>query len=351
MNQWEKNIRRTVPYVPGEQPQEEGIIKLNTNENPYPPSPGVFEAHKNIDVNRFALYPDPAAGELVRELESYYGLEEGQVFVGVGSDDVLALSFLTFFNSEKPILFPDITYSFYPVWADVYRIPYECPPLDENFNIRPEDYKRENGGVVIANPNAPTSIGLPCSVIEEIIQANQDVIVIVDEAYVDFGGETVLPLLEKYENLLIVRTYSKSRSLAGMRIGFAIGNKRLIQALSEIKESINSYTMSQEAIRIGAASLKDESYFRESLEKIVATRERTKGELEQRGFTVLPSQTNFLFARTDKMSGGELFEKLCEKKILVRHFNGERIRDYLRITVGTDEQMDKLLKAVDEILT
>lgn len=351
MNQWEKNIRRTVPYVPGEQPREEGIIKLNTNENPYPPSPGVFEAHKNININRFALYPDPGASELVEELERYYGLEKGQVFVGVGSDDVLSLTFLTFFNSEKPILFPDITYSFYPVWADVYRIPYECAKLDENFLICPEDYKKENGGVVIANPNAPTSIGMACSQIEEIIQANQDVIVVVDEAYVDFGGETVLPLLKKYENLLIVRTYSKSRSLAGMRIGFAMGNKRLIQALTDIKESINSYTMSQEAIRIGAASLKDEKYFQDNLKKIVATRERTKDELKQRGFAVLPSQTNFLFAKKDGISGEELFEKLRERKIIVRHFNGERIRDYLRITIGTDEQMDKLIKAIDDILT
>lgn len=350
MKKWEENIRKVVPYVPGEQPQEQNIIKLNTNENPYPPSPKVYEAHRTADIDRFALYPDPAASELVKALEKYYGLEEGQVFVGVGSDDVLSLSFLTFFNSEKPILFPDVTYSFYPVWADVYRIPFECPPLDENFRIRPEDYKKENGGIVIANPNAPTSIGMKSSEIEEILQANQDVIVIIDEAYVDFGGETVLPLLDKYENLLIVRTYSKSRSLAGMRIGFAMGNKRLIQAMTDVKESINSYTMTMESIRVGAASLADEEYFQDKLQKVMATRGRTKAELEKRGFAVLESQTNFLFAKHEKVSGQFLFDELRKEKIFVRHFNGERIKDYLRISVGTDEQMERLLAAVDKVL-
>lgn len=350
MNKWEENIRKVVPYVPGEQPQESGVIKLNTNENPYPPSPKVYEAHRKIEIDRYALYPDPAASELVTALEQYYGLEHGQVFVGVGSDDVLALSFLTFFNSDKPILFPDVTYSFYPVWADVYRIPYECPELDENFRIKLEDYRRENGGIVIANPNAPTSIGMKRSEVEEIISSNPDVIVIVDEAYVDFGGETVLPLLKKYENLLVVRTYSKSRSMAGARIGFAMGNKRLIQALTDVKESINSYTMTMESIRIGAASLEDEDYFQRNLRKIVETRESAKKELEKRGFAVLPSQTNFLFAAHQKAEGQYLFEELRQRKIFVRHFNGERIGNYLRITVGTDEQMKRLFEALDEIL-
>lgn len=351
MNKWEENIRKVVPYVPGEQPQEKNIIKLNTNENPYPPSPKVHEAHHTMDIDRFALYPDPAASELVKGLEAYYGLEEGQVFVGVGSDDVLALAFLTFFNSDKPILFPDVTYSFYPVWADVYRIPYECPPLDENFCISVSDYKRENGGIVIANPNAPTSIGLELSAIEEILQANPDVIVIVDEAYVDFGGETALPLLDKYENLLVVRTYSKSRSLAGMRIGFAMGNKRLIQAMTDVKESINSYTMTMESIRVGRASLDDEEYFQTNVKKIIDTRSRSTEQLEKRGFTVLPSQTNFLFTKKEGVSGQELFEKLRDRKIFVRHFGGERIKDYLRITIGTDEQMEALFAALDEILS
>lgn len=349
MKQWEENIREVDPYVPGEQPQETEIIKLNTNENPYPPSPKVYEAHADLDVGRYALYPDSAASGLVSALEQYYGMEKGQVFVGVGSDDVLSLSFLTFFNSKKPVLFPDVTYSFYPVWAQVYRIPYECPALDENFCIRPEDYERENGGVVIANPNAPTSINMPLDQIEKIVQANQDVIVIIDEAYVDFGGETALPLLDKYENLLIVRTYSKSRSLAGLRIGFALGSKRLIRALTNVKESINSYTMTMESIRLGVASLEDEAYFRSCLAKIIDTRDRMKGELEKRGFICQDSRTNFLFVRHKEKEAEYLFEELKKRKIYVRHFGGERVREYLRISIGTEEQMDRLLEALDEI--
>ncbi len=350
MKTWEANIRKVVPYVPGEQPQETDIIKLNTNENPYPPSKKVNEAHKYMPVDRFALYPDPAASELVHALEDYYGLREGQVFVGVGSDDVLSLAFLTFFNSDRPILFPDVTYSFYPVWADVYRIPYECPPLKDDFSIDITDYMRENGGIVIANPNAPTSLGLGVSDIEQILKANPDVIVIVDEAYVDFGGETSLSLLDTYENLLVVRTYSKSRSLAGMRIGYAIGNERLIRALMDVKESINSYTMTIESIKVGTAALADEEYFRQSIDKVVATRERTKSELEKRGFQVLDSQTNFLFARHPGKDGEAIFRALRDKKIYVRHFSGERIKDYLRITVGTDEQMDRFLEVLDQVM-
>ena len=350
MKAWKENIRKVVPYVPGEQPQEKDIIKLNTNENPYPPSPKVYEAHRNLEVDRFALYPDPASSRLVKGLEKYYGLQEGRVFVGVGSDDVLALAFLTFFNSDKPVLFPDVTYSFYPVWADLYRIPYECPPLDDNFCIRPEDYKRENGGIVIANPNAPTSLALGRDAVEEIVAANPDVIVIVDEAYVDFGGETALPLLERYDNLLVVRTYSKSRSMAGMRIGFAMGNPELIKAMTDVKESINSYTMTMESIEVGAASLEDEDYFQEKLSKVIATRERAKEELRKREFTVLDSSTNFLFARPNQAEAQCLFEELKKEKIFVRHFTVERIKDYLRISVGTDQQMDCLLQAIDRIL-
>ena len=350
MKAWEENIRKVVPYVPGEQPQEKDIIKLNTNENPYPPSPKVYEAHQKLEVDRFALYPDPAASRLVKALEKYYGLQEGQVFVGVGSDDVLALAFLTFFNSDKPILFPDVTYSFYPVWADVYRIPYECPPLDENFCIQPEDYKRENGGIVIANPNAPTSLALAREAVEEIVKANPNVIVIVDEAYVDFGGETVLPLHDRYDNLLVVRTYSKSRSMAGARIGFAMGNPALIKAMTDVKESINSYTMTLESIEVGTASLEDEDYFQRKLSKVIATRERAKEELRKRDFTVLDSSTNFLFARPDKADAQWLFEELKKEKIFVRHFAGERIKDYLRISIGTEEQMDCLIRAIDRIL-
>ena len=349
MAKWEENIRVVEPYVPGEQPQIQDIIKLNTNENPYPPSPGVYEAHRSLNVDRLALYPDPSAGKLVKKLEQYFGLEEGQIFVGVGSDDVLSLAFLTFFNSDKPILFPDITYSFYPVWADVYRIPYECPVIGEDLRICVEDYKKENGGIVIANPNAPTSIGMGLAEVEEIVRANQDVVVIIDEAYVDFGGETALPLIEKYENLLIVRTYSKSRSLAGMRIGFAMGSKRLIRALTDVKESVNSYTMTQEAIDVGVASLEDEEYFQENLKKVIETREWCKNELRKRDFYVPDSQTNFLFARHAEISGERIFDELIERKIYVRHFGG-RLTQFLRISIGTREQMVRVLEVLDEII-
>lgn len=349
-NKWEDNIRKVTPYVPGEQPQGTGIIKLNTNENPYPPSPGVYEAYEKMDIDRFALYPDPSASELVRSLESYYGLEEGQVFVGVGSDDVLSLAFLTFFNSGKPILFPDVTYSFYPVWADVYRIPYECPALDENFRIRVEDYKRENGGIVIANPNAPTSIGMRRTEIEEIIEANPDVIVIVDEAYVDFGGESCVPLIDRYDNLLVVQTFSKSRQLAGARLGLAMGSASLIADLNRVKFSLNPYNINRLTLKAGQAALEDTVYFEKTRAAIVDTRAWTKQQLEARGFAVLDSRSNFLFASTQKKNGGELYQKLKKKGVLVRHFDAPRIENWLRITIGTPEQMQIFLNTLDKIM-
>ena len=276
MKAWEKNVRTVVPYVPGEQPNQIGMIKLNTNENPYPPAPGVQEAIKSLDDKKMRLYPDPTADLLVSELADFYHLDKDQIFVGVGSDDVLAMCFLTFFNSERPIFFPDITYSFYDVWADVFRIPYECQPLDENFRIVKEDYYRANGGVIFPNPNAPTGIAQDLSDIEDILQHNQDVIVIVDEAYVDFGGESALPLIEKYDNLLVVQTFSKSRSMAGMRIGFALACPKLIKYLNDVKYSFNSYTMDRTALAAGVAAVKDQEYFEETCNKIIETREWTK---------------------------------------------------------------------------
>lgn len=343
---WKANVRKVTPYVPGEQPQRKDIIKLNTNENPYPPAPGVFKAHENLDVSRFSLYPELGAATLAEKLAEYHGLSQEEVFVGVGSDDVLSMCFLTFFNSDKPVLFPDITYSFYPVWAEVYRISYECPALREDFTVNVEDYKRENGGIVIANPNAPTSIGMPLCEVEEIIKANPDVVVIVDEAYVDFGGETALPLIRTYDNLLVVRTYSKSRSMAGLRIGYAMGNEALIQALTDVKESVNSYTMNTESILVGATSLEDEGYFRENLAKIIQTRDRVKRELEQMGFEVKDSQTNFLFASHQTVPAKVIFQGLKDEGIFVRYFNKERIGNHLRITIGTDEQMDRFLEVL-----
>ena len=350
MRPWEDNIRKVVPYVPGEQPKKKSMIKLNTNENPYPPATGVEAAMKSIDTDRFRLYPDPAADVLVAALAERYGLEKNQVFVGVGSDDVLAMAFLTFFNSDKPVLFPDISYSFYSVWADLYRIPYERPALDEAFCIRKEDYYKENGGVIFPNPNAPTSLAMGLSDVEDIIAHNQDVVVIVDEAYIDFGGQSALPLLEKYENLLVVQTFSKSRSMAGMRIGYAMGNPALIKALNDVKYSFNSYTMNQTALCLGVEAVKDEVYFRETVGKIKATRERTKERLSALGFVYPEPSANFIFASRPGTDAKALFEALKEKDIYVRYFNVPRIDQYLRITIGTDEQMDKLFEFLENYL-
>jgi len=351
MSKWEDNVRRVVPYVAGEQPKNQpDMVKLNTNENPYPPSPKVADALRQLDTDAMRLYPDPAATDLVNAIAKQYQVKPAQVFVGVGSDDVLAMAFQTFFNSEKPILFPDITYSFYDVWADCFRIPYRQIPLDENFMIHPEDYQVENGGIVFPNPNAPTGLSLPLSSIEAILQANPDVVVIVDEAYVDFGAVSALPLLERYENLLVVQTYSKSRALAGMRIGYAIGNEKLIGYLQDVKYSFNSYTMSRAAIALGTAAMEDEAYHQEIVRKIVETREWTKKELRKRNFRFADSSSNFIFATHATVPAKELFEALREKHIYVRYFNKPRIDNYLRITIGTREQMQKFFDFLDAYL-
>ena len=350
MRPWEKNIRQVVPYVPGEQPAGDKIVKLNTNENPYPPAPGVKKVLEEMEADRLRKYPDPTASILVKELASYYRLNEDQVFVGVGSDDVIGMAFLTFFNSNKPILFPDITYSFYDVWADLFKIKYETKKLDDNFNIKVEDYFEPNGGVIFPNPNAPTSIEISLDSIEEIIKNNQDVVVIVDEAYADFGKVTALDLVNKYNNLLVVRTYSKSRAMAGMRIGYAIGNEALISAMKAVKFSYNSYTMNMPSIVAGVAAIKDDEYFKEIVGKIIKTRENAKEKLADLGFEFADSQANFIFAKHKNVSANIIFEKLKEKKIYVRYFNKPRIDNYLRITIGTDDEMDRLFKALEEIV-
>lgn len=343
MSKWEENVRKVTPYTPGEQPNRPGMIKLNTNENPYPPAPGVLKAMTAPDGDALRRYPDPAASVLVNALAERYQVDPSQVFVGVGSDDVLAMAFMTFFNSEKPILFPDITYSFYPVWAEEFRIPFEKVALKDDFTICKEDYYRENGGIVFPNPNAPTALAMGLEDVEDIIRHNPDVVVIVDEAYVDFGAESALKLVEKYENLLVVQTFSKSRSLAGMRIGFAIGNPVLIKYLNDVKYSFNSYTMNRPALELGKAALADPAYFEECCGKIIATRERVKKELSRLGFSFGDSMANFLFVTHERISARELFEALKIKKIFVRYFNKPRIDNYLRITIGTDEEMDQLL--------
>lgn len=351
MREWEKNIRKVVPYVPGEQPKLLDVIKLNTNENPYPPAPGVEKVLREFDVDTLRLYPDPLVSDLVKAIADFYGLNENQVFTGVGSDDVLAMIFMTFFNSEKPLIFPDITYSFYDVWADMLRIPYETIALDDDFRIKPEDYYRENGGVIFPNPNAPTGELLSLDMVEDIIKHNSDVIVVVDEAYIDFGGVSALPLIEKYDNVIVVQTFSKSRSLAGSRVGYAMANPVLIKYLNDVKYSFNSYTMDRITIAAATAAVKDRDYFAETTAKVIKTREWTKNELAGLGFEFGDSKSNFIFARHPKMSGQALFEKLKAEQVFVRHFSKPgRIADYLRISIGTDQQMQKLISILERIL-
>ena len=344
-----KNIRQAEPYVPGEQPQNK-VIKLNTNENPYPPAPGVERVLREMDTDRFRLYPDPAAEELTGCLAAYYGVDRDQVFVGVGSDDVLSMCFLTFFNSGKPVLFPDITYSFYKVWAELYKIPYETPALDEQFRIVKEDYYRENGGIIFPNPNAPTAIYEELDFIEDILEHNRDSIVIVDEAYIDFAGESALSLLDKYDNLIITQTFSKARSMAGMRIGYAIASPLLIKYLNDAKYSFNSYTMNKTSLVYGAEAVKDKEYFAETTRKIVETRDWAEEEFKKLGFVFPKPSANFIFVSHPEYDAKELFEAMKAKGIYVRFWGSERIEQYLRVTIGTREEMEALFAFLREYM-
>lgn len=344
MREWEKNVRKVVPYTPGEQPDDPKMIKLNTNENPYPPSPEVEKAWRQLDLSAMRLYPDPAAEVLVEAIAEEYGMRKEQVFVGVGSDDVLAMAFQAFFNSKRPILFPDITYSFYDVWAELFQIPYHRPMLNERLEIETADYLQENGGIVFPNPNAPTGVELSLQSIEEIVRGNQDVVVIVDEAYVDFGAQSALPLVEKYDNLLVVQTFSKSRSMAGMRIGYAFGSEALIKYLNDVKYSFNSYTMNRTSLVLGAAAVRDRKYFEETVQKIQQIREWTKQELKKLGFKFADSKANFIFATHPRYEAKELFEALRREHIYVRYFDKPRINQYLRITIGTPQEMEILVE-------
>lgn len=358
---WRKNLIEIEPYTAGEQPKSDDIIKLNANENPYPPSPSVLEAIAATTGRQMSVYPSmdamPLKAELAARLPEIYGVELAteNIFIGNGSDDVLAAAFRAFFNSDKPILFPDVTYSFYPVWCELLKIPYENPEVDGSFEIDPEDYARQNGGVVIANPNAPTSIGRGLDFIERILELNRDCIVIVDEAYIDFaapesGVRTALPLLKKYENLVVTQTFSKSRSMAGMRIGMAYGSQELIGKLYAVKDSYNSYPLDNVAIAAGAASLRDVPYFKKRILDVTATRERTAKAFREMGFKVADSSTNFLFAEHERLTAEEIFSHLRSCGIYVRYWNKPKIGNRLRITVGTDDQMDKLIAAVREMI-
>ncbi|MGN1134267.1 MAG: histidinol-phosphate transaminase [Oscillospiraceae bacterium] len=347
---WQNKLIDIEPYVAGEQPKSDDIIKLNANENPYPPSPAVKKALENFNYENLKKYPSINAARLREALAESHGVKAENVFTGNGSDDVLATAFRAFFNSDKPIAYPDITYSFYPVWCELLNIPYKTYAVDENFRINVTDYYGENGGVVIPNPNAPTSIGEGREFIADLLEHNKDCIVIIDEAYADFGKFSAIPLINEYDNLVVTRTFSKSHSMAGMRIAAAFANSYLIKYLDAVKDSYNSYPVDCIAIETAIASVKDEQYFKETTNKIIATRERTAKALKELGFDVAESSTNFLFAEHKDKKAKDIFEYLKTQKIFVRYFNKERIDNRLRITIGTDEQMDKLIKALKEYL-
>lgn len=340
---WQDKVRKVEPYVAGEQPKMVNMIKLNTNENPYGPTPKVKEALATLDVDTLRLYPDSDASVLRKALAKFYGVNERQVFLGNGSDEVLALTFLTFFNSDKPILFPDITYSFYPVYCELYQMSYKTLPLHDDFTMGKEEYYQENAGIIFPNPNAPTGLLVDLDFIEDIIKHNRDSIVVIDEAYIDFGGVSALPLLKKYDNLVIIQTYSKSRSLAGIRLGVALGSEEAIAKLYDVKNSFNSYPLDTIAQQIGLASVQDYAYFKEQSKKIIKTREYTKDRLKELGFIVPDSYANFVFVKHPMYDAKELFMALRKEGIIVRHWNKERIDQYLRITIGTDEQMQTMI--------
>lgn len=348
--EWTKNLRNIEPYVPGEQSKDKDIVKINANENPYPPSPKAAEVLKSFDTNKLRFYPSANSTKLKEAIAKYYKVDVSNVFVGNGSDDVLAVAFQSFFNSEKPIVYPDLTYSFYPVWCSLFGIKYKNYPVGDDFRINPEDYKEKNGGVVIPNPNAPTSLGEGLDFVEKILNYNRDSVVIIDEAYVDFGGTSSIPLIDKYENLLVTGTFSKSRSLAGLRIGFAIGSKALIDVMEAVKNSYNSYTVDSLSIEMGAASIEDDEYFKSTCKKVIKTRERVTLELEKLGFDVLDSQTNFIFATHNKHNMKSLFEYLKTQKVFIRYFSLPRIENYVRITIGTNEEMDIFLEKTKEFI-
>ena len=347
---WREYVREVTPYTPGEQPGGADVIKLNTNENPYPPCDGVARALKEFDCEALRRYPDPAVSKLRGAIASYHNLDMGNVFVGVGSDDVIAMCYMTFFNSDKPILFPDITYSFYDVWADEFKVPFTVKALNDDFRINKSDYYVENGGVIIPNPNAPTGIAEPVEFFEDILNHNRDSIVIIDEAYVDFGASSCIELLSQYDNLIVVRTFSKSRSMAGSRIGYALASEEIITALHNVKYSYNSYTMDSVTIKLGVEAIKDEKYFRDNLDKVICTRNWTRDRLNELGFQVFDSSANFLFVKPSDISAKALFEKLKERNIYVRYFNKPRIDNYLRISIGTDSEMQALIDAITEII-
>lgn len=353
---WSPFVRDLVPYVPGEQPKIANLVKLNTNEHPFGPSPRALAAMQAAVSDDLRLYPDPNADQLKLTIADYFDLasqggDKSWVFVGNGSDEVLAHAFHGLFQHDKPLLFPDISYSFYKVYAGLYHIAHETVALNERFEIDPADYARPNGGVIFPNPNAPTGCLLPLAAIEQILQANPDVVVLVDEAYIDFGGESAVSLVGRYENLLVTQTLSKSRALAGLRVGFAIGQPVLIEALERIKNSFNSYPLGRVALAGAQAAIEDKSHFAAMQQMVIMQRDSLEMKLQRLGFDVLPSGANFIFARHPAHRGADLAQALRERAVLVRHFKLPRIDDFLRITIGTPDQHSALLAALEEILS
>ena len=344
---WSPFVKDLVPYVPGEQPKLTKLVKLNTNENPYGPSPKALEAMRGELNDNLRLYPDPNGDRLKQAVASYYGVQASQVFLGNGSDEVLAHIFHGLFQHDAPLLFPDISYSFYPVYCGLYGIPYEAVALDEQFQIRVEDYQRANGGIIFPNPNAPTGCLLALEAVEQMLQANPDSVVVVDEAYIDFGGQTAISLVDRYPNLLVTQTLSKSRSLAGLRVGLAVGHPDLIEALERIKNSFNSYPLDRLAIVGAAAAFEDQAYFEQTCRQVIDSREQLVAQLTDRGFQVLPSAANFIFARHPEQDAAALAAKLREQGVIVRHFKQQRIAQFLRISIGTPEQNQALLDALN----
>ena len=351
---WSAVVHGLTPYVPGEQPKLDNLVKLNTNEHPYGPSPKALEAIRAATGDSLRLYPDPNADALKAALARRHGLQPKQIFVGNGSDEVLAHAFMALLKQDRPLWFPDISYSFYPVYCGLYDIAHRIIPLAEDFSIRVDDYLPQGGerpgAIIFPNPNAPTGRLLPLEAVERIVAGNPDAVVLVDEAYVDFGGESAIGLIDRYPNLLVVHTFSKSRSLAGLRVGFAAGHADLIEALERVKNSFNSYPLDRLAIAGAVASVEDEAFFQESCRKVIATREKLVADMRALGFEVLPSAANFIFARHPQRDGAELTAELRKRAIIVRHFKAARIDQFMRITIGTDEQCGILVGALKDIL-
>jgi histidinol-phosphate aminotransferase len=346
---WSPFVNDLVPYVPGEQPKLTKLVKLNTNENPYGPSPKAIDAMRAAVGDELRLYPDPNSDLLKQAVARYYGVDPSRVFLGNGSDEVLAHAYNAFFRQDKPLLFPDISYSFYPVYCGLYGVDYQALPLDEQFQIRVEDYARPNGGIIFPNPNAPTGCLLALDAVEQILKNSPDSVVIVDEAYIDFGGETAISLVDRYPNLLVTQTLSKSRSLAGLRVGLAVGHPDLIEALERVKNSFNSYPLDRMAIVGAAAAFDDREYFESTCQRVIASREALVEQLEGKGFEVLPSAANFIFARHPQHDAAGLAAKVREQGVIVRHFKQARIAQFLRITIGTPEQNQALVDALGDV--